>query len=244
MSALAGALADKRVVICAGAGGVGKTTVSATLALGLAAEGRRVVVVTIDPARRLAEALGLGELGNEPSRVETGRLSDPGLEIKGELWAMMLDSKRTFDELIARLAPDESTRDQILRNRVYVHLTGAIAGSQEYAAMAKLFEIERAGDYDVVVLDTPPSRNALDFLDAPQRLLGLLSGRGLGLLLAPTGYAARSAGVVLAALRRGRVAATSCFRGTAGTPGRQGTRRAQPRGSDRPPRYPVRSGAR
>lgn len=124
MSALAGALADKRVVICAGAGGVGKTTVSATLALGLAAEGRRVVVVTIDPARRLAEALGLGELGNEPSRVETGRLSDPGLEIKGELWAMMLDSKRTFDELIARLAPDESTRDQILRNRVYVHLTG------------------------------------------------------------------------------------------------------------------------
>ena len=202
MSALTAALANKRVVICAGAGGVGKTTVSATLALGLAAEGRRVAVVTIDPARRLAEALGLGELGNEPSRVETGRLSDPGLEFKGELWAMMLDSKRTFDELIARLAPDESTRDQILRNRIYVHLTGAMAGSQEYAAMAKLFEIERAGDYDVVVLDTPPSRNALDFLDAPQRLLGLLSGRGLRLLLAPTGYAAHSAGIVLAALRR------------------------------------------
>jgi len=202
VSPLAAVLADKRVVICAGAGGVGKTTVAATIALGLAAEGRRVAVVTIDPARRLAEALGLDTLGNEPSRVDTGRLGDSGLEIKGELSAMMLDSKRTFDELIARLAPDESTREQILRNRVYVHLTGAIAGSQEYAAMSKLFEIERGGDYDAVVLDTPPSRNALDFLDAPQRLLGVLSGRALRLLLAPTGYAARSASVVLAGLRR------------------------------------------
>jgi anion-transporting ArsA/GET3 family ATPase len=195
-------LAAHRVVICVGAGGVGKTTVSAAIALGLAAEGNRVALVTIDPARRLAEALGLDRLDNNPRPVDPGPLTTAGLAVKGELWAMMLDARCTFDELIARLAPDPWTCEEILHNRVYQHLTGAVAGSHEYAAVAKLSEIERTGEFDVLVLDTPPSRNALDFLHAPERLGGLLEGGALRVLLAPTGYSARAAGVVVAALRR------------------------------------------
>src|SRR5919199_6356314 len=123
---LADALEGKRIVICAGSGGVGKTTTAAALALGLARRGQRVAVVTIDPARRLADALGLEELGNEPRRVGGGVDGD------GQLWAMMLDAKRTFDELIERLAPDAATRDEVLANRIYRELSGAIAGSQEF----------------------------------------------------------------------------------------------------------------
>jgi NAD(P)-dependent dehydrogenase (short-subunit alcohol dehydrogenase family) len=144
VSGLAARLTGKRVVICAGAGGVGKTTVSAAVALGLAARGRRVAVVTIDPARRLAEALGLDELGNQPRLVDHARLSGSGIEIRGELWAMMLDVKRTFDDLIARLAPDPSKRDEILANPIYRHISTAVAGSQEYSAVAKLFELPGA----------------------------------------------------------------------------------------------------
>jgi anion-transporting ArsA/GET3 family ATPase len=202
VSALSRRLAAQRVVICAGAGGVGKTTVSAAVALGLAAEGRRVALVTIDPARRLAEALGLGRLDNDPRPVNRAPIATAGLAVKGELWAMMLDAQRTFDELIARLTPDPWTREEILHNRVYQHLTGAVTGSHEYAAIAKLFELARRPDFDVLVLDTPPSRNALDFLHAPERLGGLLEGRALRVLLAPTGYGARAAGLVVAALRR------------------------------------------
>ena len=179
MSPLATRLSGKRVVICAGAGGVGKTTVSAAVALGLAAQGRRVAVVTIDPARRLAEALGLDELGNQPQRVDPARFDGSGLAVDGELFAMMLDVKRTFDELIARLAPNAFTRQEILANPIYRHLSAAVAGSQEYTAIAKLFEIERERDYEVIVLDTPPSRNAIDFLEAPGRLIGFLEGRAL-----------------------------------------------------------------
>jgi anion-transporting ArsA/GET3 family ATPase len=200
------ALAGKRVVICAGAGGVGKTTTSAAVALGLAADGARVAVVTIDPARRLADALGLRALDNEPRRVDAQRLAGHGLELRGELWAMTLDPKRTFDELIARLAPDERTREEIMANRIYQQLSSAVAGSQEYTAIAKLYELARDERFDVVVLDTPPSRNALDFLDAPDRLNGFLEGRALRAFLAPTGLAARVIGrgtsVVLGALRR------------------------------------------
>jgi anion-transporting ArsA/GET3 family ATPase len=199
-------LAGKRVVVCAGAGGVGKTTTSAAVALGLAAAGARVAVVTIDPARRLANALGLHELENQPRRVDARRLAGHGLEVEGELWAMTLDPKRTFDELIARLAPDERTREDVLANRIYQQLSSAVAGSQEYTAMAKLYELDRDGDFDVIVLDTPPSRNALDFLDAPDRLTGFLEGRALRAFLAPTGLAARVLGrgtsVVLQGLRR------------------------------------------
>ena len=199
-------LAGKRVVVVAGSGGVGKTTTSAAIALGLAARGRRVAVVTIDPAQRLAQALGLEELGNEPRRVDPARLGGHGLAVSGELWAMMLDPKRTFDDLIARLAPDARTRDDVLANRIYQELSGAVAGSQEFTAIAKLYELDREGDFDVLVLDTPPSRNTLDFLDAPDRLTGFFEGRALKVLLAPTGLAARVVGrggsVMFGVLRR------------------------------------------
>jgi anion-transporting ArsA/GET3 family ATPase len=198
-------MADKRICICTGSGGVGKTTTAAAVAIGLAARGQRVAVVTIDPARRLAGALGLEQLGNDPRMVEPGHFARHGLELRGELWAMMLDPKRTFDDLIELLAPDSSTREQILANRIYRELSSAVAGSQEFTAVAKLYELDASGRFDVIVLDTPPSRNALDFLDAPQRLTGFLEGRALKVLTAPTGAAARIAargsGLVFSALR-------------------------------------------
>jgi anion-transporting ArsA/GET3 family ATPase len=187
-------LDGKRVVICAGSGGVGKTTTSAALAMGLAAAGRRVAVVTIDPAKRLANSLGLSELGNEPRLVDPHRFAGHGIVMDGELWAMQLDAKQTFDELVARLAPDTAARDDVLGNRIYQQLSGAVAGSQEFTAVAKLYELDRSGRFDVLVLDTPPSRNALDFLDAPDRLTGFLEGRALKVFLAPTGLAAKFVG--------------------------------------------------
>ncbi len=202
MSRLAQALSGRRVVICAGAGGVGKTTVSAAVALGLTVQGRRVALVTIDPARRLAEALGLDALDNRPQPVDLGRLEGSGVAAGGELFAMMLDSKRTFDELIELLAPDPRTKEQILANPIYGHISTAVAGSQEYTAIAKLFEIEHEQEYDVIVLDTPPSRHAIDFLEAPDRLTAFLEGRALNALLRPSGRAMRAAGIVFAALRR------------------------------------------
>jgi anion-transporting ArsA/GET3 family ATPase len=150
--------------------------------------------VTIDPARRLADALGIEQLGSEPHRVDAARLAGHGIAIEGQLWAMMLDPKRTFDELIARLAPDAATRDEILANRIYRELSGAVAGSQEFTAVVKLYDLDRSGRFDVIVLDTPPSRNALDVLDAPDRLTGFLEGRALRVLLAPSGLAARVVG--------------------------------------------------
>src|SRR3712207_2674743 len=187
-------LEGKRVVICAGSGGVGKTTTSAALAMGLAAEGKRVAVVTIDPAKRLADSLGLEELGNEPRLVDAERFKGHGIEMRGELWAMMLDAKRTFDELVERLAPDERTRDEVLANRVYRELSSAVAGSQEFTAIAKLYDLDAEGRFDLIVLDTPPSRNALDFLDAPDRLTRFFEGRALSVLLRPTGIATRIVG--------------------------------------------------
>ncbi|HEV2819334.1 MAG TPA: ArsA-related P-loop ATPase [Solirubrobacteraceae bacterium] len=199
-------LDDKRMIVVAGSGGAGKTTTSAALALALAAQGRRVAVVTIDPAKRLAQALGLEELDNQPRRVDPECLAGHGLEVRGELWAMMLDAKRTFDDLITRLAPDERTRDEVLANRIYQELSSAVAGSQEFTAVAKLYELDLEGRFDVLVLDTPPSRNALDFLDAPERLSSFFEGRALRVLLAPTGLAARAAaagtGAALGVLRR------------------------------------------
>lgn len=188
------ALAGKRVVIVAGSGGVGKTTTSAALAMGLAARGQRVAVVTIDPARRLATSLGLELLDNEPRLVDPSRFAGHGIEMEGELWAMMLDAKRTFDDLIERLSPDAKARDEVLNNRIYQELSGAVAGSQEFTAIAKLYELDREGGFDVLVLDTPPSRNALDFLDAPDRLTGFLEGRALRVFLAPGGIAAKVMG--------------------------------------------------
>jgi anion-transporting ArsA/GET3 family ATPase len=184
-------LASKRVCICVGAGGVGKTTISAALALGLAARGQRVAVVTIDPAARLAGALGLRELSAEPMRIDPDLFAAQGIEIKGELWAMMLDAKRTFDDMVTRLAPDRGARDEILSNPIYRELSSAVAGSQELSAIGKLYELRHEHDFDIIVLDTPPSRNAVDFLEAPTRLLGFLEGRALKVFLAPSGLAAR-----------------------------------------------------
>jgi anion-transporting ArsA/GET3 family ATPase len=185
---------------------VGKTTTSAALALGLAAEGRKVAVVTIDPAKRLANSLGLPELGNEPRRIEPERFESQGVRMRGELWAMMLDPKRTFDDLVSRLAPDEESRREVLANSVYQQLSSAVAGSQEFSAVVKLYELDRAGEFDMLVLDTPPSRNALDFLEAPTRLTNFLEGRALRMFLAPTGLASRivgrGTGVVFSLLRR------------------------------------------
>src|SRR3712207_6193149 len=202
MTSVVPLLDGKRIVICAGSGGVGKTTTSAALAMGMAAQGLRVAVVTIDPAKRLANALGMAELGNEPHLVDPSRFAPHGVEMEGELWAMMPDAKRTFDEVIERLAPDAATRDEILANRIYQQLSSAIAGSQEFTAIAKLYELDQEGGYDLLVLDTPPSRNALDFLDAPGRLTGFFQGRAIKMFLRPTGLLGRGTGVVFGLIER------------------------------------------
>jgi anion-transporting ArsA/GET3 family ATPase len=187
-------LEGKRVCVCAGSGGVGKTTTSAAIALGMAARGAKVAVVTIDPAKRLANALGLEELQNEPRRVEAQRLKSTGLKMRGELWAMMLDPKRTFDELIERIAPDPARAEEIKANRIYRELSTAVSGSQEFTAVAKLSELYQQGDFDLLVLDTPPSRNALDFFDAPGRLTSFLEGRAIKAIVRPTGLGVRVLG--------------------------------------------------
>ncbi len=178
---------DTRIVVCCGAGGVGKTTTSAALAMAAAEAGRTVVVLTIDPARRLAQSLGLVELDNEPRRVDV-----PGA--KGELHAMMLDMKRTFDDVVVAHSTPERAQ-QILENPFYQTLSSSFAGTQEYMAMEKLGQL-RAGDrWDLIVVDTPPSRSALDFLDAPNRMSRFLDGTMIRLLTAPsrTGFKIASA---------------------------------------------------
>jgi anion-transporting ArsA/GET3 family ATPase len=199
-------LLAKRVCICVGAGGVGKTTTSAALALGLATAGAKVAVVTIDPAARLADALGLQELSHEPQLLDCAPLAARGVEVRGELWAMRLDAKRTLDDVVTRLAPDRQTREEILANPIYRELSSAVAGSQELSAIAKLYELCNESDFDAIVLDTPPSRNAVDFIEAPTRLLGFLEGRALKVFLTPGGLAARmfgrSTGLVFAIFAR------------------------------------------
>jgi len=175
---LAELVADRRTIICCGTGGVGKTTTAAAIALEGARSGRRACVVTIDPARRLADALGLESLTNSPSRVEG--------DWPGELWAMMLDTKSTFDALVRRYAGSAEQADGILQNRLYRNLSQALSGTQEYMAMEKLFELHEEGTFDLVVVDTPPTRNALDFLDAPRRLVRFLDNRIFRLLVMPT----------------------------------------------------------
>ncbi len=183
------------IVVCCGSGGVGKTTTSAALALRAAERGRRVVVLTIDPARRLAQAMGIETLDNTPRPVS-------GVRGEGSLDAMMLDMKRTFDEVVESQASPEKA-EQILANPFYVALSSSFAGTQEYMAMEKLGQIHRRsaseGRYDLIVVDTPPSRSALDFLDAPERLSRFLDGRFIRLLLAPARGPARvmSAGLGL-----------------------------------------------
>jgi anion-transporting ArsA/GET3 family ATPase len=168
---------ETRIVVCCGAGGVGKTTTSAALALAAAEAGRSVVVLTIDPARRLAQSLGLVELDNEPRRVEV-----PG--VSGELHAMMLDMKRTFDDVVAAHSTPEKAQ-QILENPFYQSLSSSFAGTQEYMAMEKLGQLRASEQWDLIIVDTPPSRSALDFLDAPNRMSRFLDGTMIRLLTAP-----------------------------------------------------------
>ncbi|MEQ3552152.1 ArsA family ATPase [Pseudonocardia nematodicida] len=166
---------DTRVIVCCGSGGVGKTTTSAALALRAAERGRQVVVLTIDPARRLAQALGVDELSNDPAPVTAAR---------GELAAMMLDMRRTFDEMVHGHAPPEKAQ-KIIENPFYQTISTSFSGTQEYMAMEKLGQLVAAGTWDLVVVDTPPSRSALDFLDAPQRMSRFLDGRMIKLLTSP-----------------------------------------------------------
>lgn len=180
-----------RIVVCCGAGGVGKTTTSAALALAAAEAGRSVVVLTIDPARRLAQSLGLTELDNEPRRVDV-----PGAE--GELHAMMLDMKRTFDDVVAAHSTPERAQ-QILDNPFYQTLSSSFSGTQEYMAMEKLGQLRAGDQWDLIIVDTPPSRSALDFLDAPNRMSRFLDGTMIRLLMAPSraGFKFASAGFLL-----------------------------------------------
>ncbi len=170
------------VIVCVGPGGVGKTTTAAALALRGARAGLRACVVTIDPARRLADALGIGEVGNEPHRVE----APPGSQMSGELWAVMLDAQTTFDDLVSRYATGPDQAATILANPVYRNISAALSGTQEYMAVEKLYELQESGAFDLIVVDTPPAQHALDFLEAPKHLTRLLDNRVFRLLMTPT----------------------------------------------------------
>jgi len=163
-----------RIVVCAGSGGVGKTTTAATIALWGALQGRNAIVLTIDPARRLADSLGVGPIGNTPVRVPDTVLETAGSDAGGSLAAMMLDQKGSWDELVERHVPNDDARRRILDNRFYQQLSQSFAGSQEYMAVEQLGELDASGRYDLIVVDTPPTQHALDFLEAPERLLDFL----------------------------------------------------------------------
>jgi anion-transporting ArsA/GET3 family ATPase len=175
----------RRIVICVGSGGVGKTTLSASIATAAAVAGRKTLVLTIDPARRLANSLGLKQLDNTETRIPPEIFSAAGLKPKAELWGMMLDVKRTFDELIHRIAPTDEAAERILENHYYQNLSDALAGSQEYMAMEKLYEVQAERDYDLIVVDTPPTKHALDFLEAPRRMEDFLNGKVIQWFLKP-----------------------------------------------------------
>ncbi len=174
-SALGALLADRRIVVCAGPGGVGKTTTAAALGLVAARSGRRTVVLTVDPARRLATSLGISGMGGKPVRV-------PFDEGAGELWAATLDVRQTFDELIAREAPSEEAARAVLDHPFYQQLSTSLAGAHEYMAMERLYELSHDRQWDIVILDTPPTHHALDFLSAPARMEAFFSGPGIELV--------------------------------------------------------------
>ncbi|MGI5862261.1 MAG: ArsA family ATPase [Myxococcales bacterium] len=174
---LASLVCQKRILVCCGAGGVGKTTTAAALGLAGARAGRRVLVLTIDPARRLAEAMGIPEAGTRPSPVPRDRLEEAGVGPEGSLDAWMLNPAVVFEGMVRRLAPDEQRARAILDNRIYRQISQMVAGMQEYTAAEAVYDLATGGDYDLVVLDTPPSRNALEFLEAPGRLTRFLDER-------------------------------------------------------------------
>jgi anion-transporting ArsA/GET3 family ATPase len=171
---LAEVVATHRVVVCVGSGGVGKTTTSAALAVSAASAGRHVLCLTIDPAKRLAQSLGLQEIHGSEQQVSPALFEQQGLPLRGSLSAMMLDMKRTFDDLVARQASSSAQRERIFANRLYQYVSTSLAGTQEYMAMEKLHAVRRDPRFDLVILDTPPTTNALDFLDAPQKLVGAI----------------------------------------------------------------------
>ena len=191
-------VAERSIIVCCGSGGVGKTTTAAVVALEGARLGRKTVVVTIDPARRLADALGLEGIADSPTRIEG--------DWPGELWATMLDARSTFDSLVAKHAATPEQGERILANTFYRNISGALSGTQEYMAMEKLYELHEEGRYDLIVLDTPPSRNALDFLDAPERLARFIDSRSLQFFLAPgrrgIRILGRGTGLLFGALKR------------------------------------------
>ena len=186
------------VLICCGTGGVGKTTTAAVLALEGARFGRRAIVVTIDPAKRLADTLGLSSLSDAPTAIDRSRWDlDGTAPTDGHLSALMLDTKSTFDSLVRRYADSDDQAQRILENRFYRNVSGALGGTQEYMAMEKLHELHESGAFDLIVVDTPPTRHALDFLDAPNRLLRLLDNRIFRLLMMPTRAYLRVASVAV-----------------------------------------------
>jgi anion-transporting ArsA/GET3 family ATPase len=203
MSALAHALGTRRIVLCVGSGGVGKTTTAAALAVEAARRGRRTAVLTVDPAQRLKDALGLGSLGAEPRRVPLGAIGARGARLD----ALLLDVKRTFDELVLALASTPEQARAVLENRLYQNLSTTLAGTAEYMAVETVYRLVEEGGYDCLVVDTPPARHAVDFLDAPRRLLALLDSRAFAILKDPTvilpAAGSRVAHMVLAAVLRG-----------------------------------------
>ena len=178
--------ATKEIVVFCGSGGVGKTSVAAAAALGASVRlGGKTLVLTIDPARRLATALGLDGIGNEAHRIPSELLKAAGVDPRGELWAAMLDTKQSWDDLVLRYAKDDETAHKILENRLYHNITARFVQSHDYIAMERLFEIHASGEYDLIVIDTPPTRNAVDFLDAPARMSDFFGGRLLRWLTLP-----------------------------------------------------------
>src|SRR3954468_9206507 len=179
-------VAAKEIVITCGSGGVGKTTAAAAAAaMAAVRQGGKVLVLTVDPARRLANALGLEGFGNVETRVPESAFKEAGVQPRGELWAAMLDTKESWDKLVGRHAPDKRTAQRILQNPLYQNISGRFVQSHDYIAMERLYEIHTEGNYDLIVVDTPPTRNAVDFLEAPQRMADFFSSRLLRLLTVP-----------------------------------------------------------
>jgi anion-transporting ArsA/GET3 family ATPase len=197
---------NRKIIVCAGSGGVGKTTIAAAIALQSALQGQKTAVLTIDPARRLAASLGLKALSNEPRLVDKRKFTAAGLDAPGGLHAMMLDTKTTFDQVVRQYAPTAEQADRIIANRFYRNISGTLSGTQEYMAMEKLYQLYADGNYDLIVIDTPPTRNALDFLDAPRRLTDFFESRVLRWFLLP--YMKAGGGI----MRVANVAATTFLR--------------------------------
>ncbi len=186
MAELDNLLASREMILVAGSGGVGKTTIAAALGVAAAERHRgRILVMTVDPARRLATALGLDEFGNTPVQIDPAVFAASGVKLRGEVWVAMLDTKAGWDELITRHAPDDATRDAVLANPLYENITSRFVHSHEYLAMEQLHDLHARGEFDLVIVDTPPSRNALSILDAPNRMIEFFGSRLLRWLTVP-----------------------------------------------------------